>query len=137
MYDEEVVLTFSDWYNDTVSVLFESFFSLTNPTGAEPVPDGALMNDTQNLQFNVQPGKTYFFRMINIGAFAPHYIWFEGHTMQIVEVDGTYTQPTEAEMLYVAPAQRYGVLITMKNDTSTNFAIQGAMDTVCITILNH
>jgi len=130
MYDEEVVLTFSDWYDTLGSTLLKSFLSYTNPTGAEPVPNAALMNDTQNLQFTVKPGKTYFFRMVNMAAFAPQYVWFEGHTMKIIEVDGVYTQPVEVDMIYITPAQRYGVLITMKNDTSANFPIVGCMDTV-------
>jgi iron transport multicopper oxidase len=89
------------------------------------------MNDTQNLKIKVEPGKTYMFRLVNVGAFAPQYFWFENHTMSIVEVDGVYTEPAEASMIYLTPAQRYSVLITMKNDTSTNYAIQGSMDQVC------
>ncbi|KAF1983986.1 multicopper oxidase [Aulographum hederae CBS 113979] len=127
-YDEEIVLTLSDWYHDSMPNLLSSFISVTNPTGAEPVPQAALMNDTQNLTVSVEPGKTYMFRMVNMGAFAAQYVWFEGHTMQIVEVDGIYTEPADAEMLYITAAQRYSVLVTMKNDTSANFAINGAMD---------
>lgn len=112
--------------------MLASFISVTNPTGAEPVPNAALMNDTQNLTISVEPGKTYLFRMINIGAFAGQYIWFEDHTMRIVEVDGVYTDPAEADMIYMTAAQRYSVLITMKNETDTNFAIVGSMDEVCI-----
>ena len=108
------------------------FISFANPTGAEPVPDAALMNDTQNLTTMVQPGKTYMFRIINMGAFAAQYLWFEGHTMQIVEVDGIYTEPAEADMLYITVAQRYSVLITTKNDTTTNYAFVGSMDQVCL-----
>lgn len=87
------------------------------------------MNDTQNLQIPVSPGKTYFLRIVNIAAFAPQYFWIEGHTMRIIEVDGIYHEPAEASQIYVAPAQRYGVLVTMRNDTSANFAISGSMDT--------
>lgn len=130
MYDEDVVLTFSDWYKTIGATLLQSFISYKNPTGAEPIPDVALMNDTQNLQFNVQPGKTYFFRMVNLAAFAPQYVWFEGHNMTIIEVDGVYTEPAETDMIYITPAQRYGVLVTMRNDTSANFPIVGSMDTV-------
>lgn len=129
-FDEEVVLSFSDWYDSETVDILQSFISYKNPTGAEPIPDAALMNDTQNLQFNVQPGKTYYFRMVNLGAFVPQYIWFEGHTMRIIEVDGVYTQPAETQMIYIAPAQRYGVLITMLNSTSANFPIVGSFDTV-------
>lgn len=102
--------------------------SYANPTGAEPVPKSALMNDTQNLDIKVEPSKTYMFRIINMGAFAGQYLWFEGHTMKIVEVDGIYTEAVEADMIYLTAAQRYSVLITTKADASSNFAIVGSMD---------
>jgi len=86
------------------------------------------MNDTQNLQIPVEPNKTYFIRIINMAAFAAQYFWIEGHTFRIIEVDGIYHKPQEAEMIYVTAAQRYGILLTTKNDTSKNFAMVGAMD---------
>ncbi|KAF2203099.1 hypothetical protein GQ43DRAFT_470324 [Delitschia confertaspora ATCC 74209] len=128
LYDEEIVLTFSDWYHDLMNGLINSFLSLSNPGGAEPVPKSALMNDTQNLTVSIQPGKTYLFRMINMGAFTAQYVWFEDHTMQIVEVDGVYTEPMEASMIYMTAAQRYSVLVRAKNDSNANFAIVGSMD---------
>lgn len=127
-YDEELVLTLSDWYHDEMPDLLNGFLSVTNPTGAEPVPKSALMNDTQNATIAVQPGKTYFLRIINIGAFAAQYFWIEGHSFKIIEVDGIYTEPTEADQLYITAAQRYGVLLTTKNSTDENFAIVGSMD---------
>lgn len=130
-YDEELVLTLSDWYHDQMPGLLKWFMSYANPTGAEPVPNTALMNETQNLQILVHPGKTYMFRVINIAAFAAQYLWFEGHIMRIIEVDGIYTEPAEAERIYLTAAQRYSFLITTKNDTSINFPIVGSMDQVC------
>ena len=126
--DEEIVLTLSDWYHDLMPGLLADFISVKNPTGAEPVPQAALMNDTQNLNIRVQPGKTYMIRMINMAAFAAQYIWFANHTMRIIEVDGIYTESTEADMIYITAAQRYSVLLTTKNDTAENFAIVGSMD---------
>lgn len=130
-YDEEIVLTLSDWYHDQMPGLLDFFMSYANPTGAEPVPNSALMNDTQNLTVSVQPGKTYMFRIVNMAAFAAQYLWFEEHTMRIVEVDGIYTEEAEADMIYLTAAQRYSVLITMKNETSKNYAFTGSMDQVC------
>ena len=86
------------------------------------------MNDTQNLQINVEPGKTYLIRFINIAAFAAQYVWIDGHSFRIVEVDGVWTEEAEADLIYVSAAQRYSVLLTTKDDTSSNFAIHGAMD---------
>ncbi|KAL9116382.1 MAG: hypothetical protein Q9187_007095, partial [Circinaria calcarea] len=70
LYDEEIVLTLSDWYHEQMATLIPAFISVTNPTGAEPVPAAALFNDTQDLTVRVGPGKTYMIRMINMAAFA-------------------------------------------------------------------
>jgi iron transport multicopper oxidase len=115
-----------------MQVLIPKFITKANPTGAEPVPQAALFNDTQNLTVSIEPGKTYLFHIVNIGAFAGQYIWFEGHNMTIVEVDGVYTDGAEAQMIYVSAAQRYSVLVTTKNETTTNYAFVGSMDTVRI-----
>jgi len=110
--------------------LISGFMDKSNPTGAEPVPKAALWNETQGLKISVKPGETYLFRVANIGAFAGQYIWMEGHKMQIVEVDGVYTQQAEADMVYLSAAQRCSFLVTMKNDTSANFPMVASMDTV-------
>ncbi|KAH8892032.1 hypothetical protein GQ53DRAFT_746474 [Thozetella sp. PMI_491] len=128
-YSEELVMTVSDWYHDQMPGLISFFISKANPTGAEPVPKAALWNDTQDLKIPVQPGKTYLFRLINMGAFAGQYIWFEGHNMTIVEVDGVYTQQAEASMIYLSAAQRCSFLLTTSNDTSANFPFIASMDT--------
>lgn len=113
-------------------VLAKRFISYLNPTGAEPVPQSALMNDSQNITLAVKPGKTYMVRMVNMAAFAAQYVWFEEHTMKVIEIDGIYTEPMDADMLYLTAAQRVSVLITTKNDTSKNYAFMGSMDQVRI-----
>lgn len=130
MYDEEVVITLSDWYHDMVEGIAPSFLSLYNPTGAEPVPNSFLFNDTMNMSIPVEPHKTYLFRLINTGAFTAQYFYIEDHTFQIVEVDGVYTEPMEASTLYIAVAQRYSVLVTMKNSTERNYGIVTIADQV-------
>jgi iron transport multicopper oxidase len=129
-YDQEIIVTLSDWYHGQVSALLKSFVSVFNPTGAEPVPNSALMNDTTSLNITAKPGQTYLFRFINVGAFATQYVWFEGHDMRIVEVDGVWTNESQADLLYITPAQRYSVLVTMLNDTSKNYPLVSSMDTV-------
>ncbi|KAK8172072.1 putative ferrooxidoreductase Fet3 [Phyllosticta citrichinensis] len=128
-YDKELVVTLSDWYHDEMPGLLKHFISVANPTGAEPVPKSALMNETQNFEIPVEPGKTYLLRLVNIGAFASQYFWIEGHNVTIVEVDGVWTKPAEAKMIYLTSAQRYSVLVTMKNDTTRNYPMVGSMDT--------
>lgn len=129
-YDEEIVLSLSDWYHEQMPALIGKFLSYTNPTGAEPVPQSALLNESQNVTVKVEPGKTYMLRMVNMAAFAAQYIWFEEHEMQVIEVDGIYTEPMKAEMLYLTAAQRVSVLLTTKNATDKNYAFVGSMDQV-------
>lgn len=130
-YDREYYMTLSDWYHDQMPGLLKRFVSVFNPSGAEPVPDSGLINDKLDTTFSVEPGKTYFFRIVNMAAFAAQYLWIEGHNMTIVEVDGIWTQPQEVSMIYVTPAQRYSILVTAKNDTGANFPITTSMDEVC------
>lgn len=124
------MLTLSDWYHDEMRTLIPRFMSKANPTGAEPVPNSALINETQNLAVAVRPGKTYMLRIINMGAFAAQYFWIEGHKLRIVEVDGVYTHPAEADRVYISAAQRVSVLVETKADAGANFAMVASMDTV-------
>lgn len=47
-YDKEVAFTLSDWYHDEMPGLLSKFISVTNPTGAEPVPNSALSKITHS-----------------------------------------------------------------------------------------
>ena len=70
-YDDELVLTFSDWYHDQMPGLISKYLSPTqNPDGGEPEPYSAVFNDVQNAGLQVEPGKTYLVRIISMAAFA-------------------------------------------------------------------
>lgn len=127
-YDEDVILTLLDWYHTNSSTLEKSFLNLYNPTGAEPVPDNLLFNDTFNGTWHVKPNTTYLLRIINLGAFVSQYIYMEGHQFTVVEVDGIRVQPNTTDVLYLTVAQRYTVLITTKADDQKNFAFMQAVD---------
>ena len=131
-YDEEFVVTISDWYHELVEGIAPDFLSVYNPTGAEPIPDAFLFNDTLNSSLPVKPNTTYLIRLINIGAFVAQYFYIEGHNFTIVEIDGVYTEPTEADTLYLGIAQRYSILVTTKNSTDQNFAIVTVADSVLL-----
>jgi iron transport multicopper oxidase len=131
-YDEEFIITLSDWYHEMTEGLASSFMSLYNPTGGEPLPNAFLFNDTLNSSLSVQPNTTYLLRLINTGAFVAQYFYIEDHTFQIVEIDGVYTEPTEADTLYIAIAQRYSILVTTKNTTDKNYPIVTVVDSVLL-----
>jgi iron transport multicopper oxidase len=49
--------------------------------------------------------------------------------MRIVEVDGVYTKPVEADMLYFTAGQRYSILLTIGSEM-TNIPFMASMDEV-------
>lgn len=152
-YDAEFTIVMGDWYHTEHPVLMKQFISIANPGGAEPVPDSAVVYFSQNgsylapiagsnpspvtsaVGFNenatlpFEPGKTYRLRVINMSALAAFFFWIDGHEMRIIEADGTDTQEQLVDMLSVSAAQRYSVLVTARNDTSSNWAIHANMDT--------
>ncbi|GAM82221.1 hypothetical protein ANO11243_002000 [Dothideomycetidae sp. 11243] len=129
---EEFTFTISDWYHKMTEGISADFLSIYNPTGAEPIPDAFLFNDTLNTKLAVEPNTTYMMRIINTGAFAAQYFYIEDHDFQIIEVDGVYTEPTTANVLYVAVAQRYAILVTTKSTTDKNFGIVTVCDSVLL-----
>lgn len=131
-YSEEFTITISDWYHEMDEQLAESFLSVYNPTGAEPIPSSFLLNDTLNTSIPVQPNSTYHIRLINIGAFVGQYFYIEDHSFTIVEVDGVYTEPTEASLIYIGVAQRYSILVTTKDTTDKNYAIVTVADSTLL-----
>jgi iron transport multicopper oxidase len=116
-------LSLTDLYHVEAPYLVNYFLSANNYNGAEPVPDAALINEGQNAKFNITPGKTYMFHVVNMGALAGQFLQFDQHNMTIIEADGVYTQPYQVSQIFVAVAQRYTVLITAKSSNCQNFAI--------------
>jgi iron transport multicopper oxidase len=127
-YDEELVLTTSDWYHDQVPVLISSFLDPSNTNFFPPFPDSLLLNDSQNVTFNFDAGKTYKINIISMAAFASTLLQFDSHTMRIIGVDGTYIQEHDAYQIRVSPAQRYTVLLNAQPTTRRNYAFLASLD---------
>lgn len=134
-YDEDVILQLGEWYHDTTDVLNPKFMSVYNPTGAEPIPQNLIMNNTRNMTWEVKPDTTYLLRVINTGGFVSQYFWIEDHEFDVVEVDGIYTEKNTTDMIYITTAQRYTLLLHTKNDTSRNYAIMTKFDDTMLDLL--
>ncbi|AMD20886.1 HDR144Wp [Eremothecium sinecaudum] len=133
-YDEETALELSDWYHRSTKEIIPEFLSLYNPTGAEPVPQSLIMNNTRELKWHVKPNTTYLLRVANTGGFVSQYFWIEDHDLEVVEVDGVYVERNVTNMIYITSAQRYSMLVRTKSDTSKNFAIMQAFDRMMLDV---
>ena len=134
-YDKEEVLELAEWYHKDIDTLTKKFMNVYNPTGAEPIPQNLILNNTMNLTWAVEPDTTYLLRFINTGGFVSQYVWIEDHDFEVVEVDGVYVEPYTASMLYITVAQRYTVLLKTKNSTNKNYAIMQKFDDTMLDVI--
>ena len=133
-FDEELTLTFSDWYHEQMPDLIYNYQSYSGEAAdGTPTPTGgSLINSGKNVSIPVKPNKTYYVHIICPSSYQGIAWIFDGHPMTVVEVDGIYVDPVSVgylgNMTRIAPGQRWGVLIQTKNDTSKNYAIWDSMD---------
>lgn len=135
-YDKDLVIQLSDLYRQPYYDVSDAFLSRYNPTGAEPIPQNILFNNTLNGTLDFKPGETYLLRFINSGLFVSQYISIESHDMVIVEVDGVYVKPNTTDLIYVATGQRISVLVNAKEkDPGRNFALTQIMDELMLDVV--
>ncbi|CCK70564.1 ferroxidase FET5 KNAG_0E03050 [Huiozyma naganishii CBS 8797] len=127
-FDEDITITVSDLYYKNYLDTTKEFMSRYNPTGAEPIPQSLLFNDSFHGELNFQPGKKYMLRFVNTGLFVSQYITLEDHIFTIVEVDGTYVTPTTTNVLYISSGQRMAVLVEAKETATKNYALMQIID---------
>lgn len=58
---------------------------------------------------------------------AMFHFWIDGHDMRVIEVDGVDVQEYPLEQITLSAAQRVSVLVTARNDTSSNWLIHADM----------
>lgn len=134
-FDVDVPLRISDYYHDESSDIMKKFKARYNPTGAEPIPQNSLFNETRNATWEVIPDTTYYLRIVNMGMFVSQYLYIEDHTFTIVEIDGVYVEPVEVDSLVVAVAQRYGVLVKTKKHSTGIFRFVNVMNQDMLDVL--
>ncbi|KAH8824577.1 laccase [Flagelloscypha sp. PMI_526] len=132
--DANTVITLSDWYHLPTSVIEETYLhgGSGNP---EPVPDSGLINGVGRYnggpaipwaRINVQAGKRYRFRLINIAGYSHFTFGIQGHRLTIIEVDGISHQPLTVDQLNIFTAQRYSVVLNA-NQPVGNYWIDAPM----------
>uniref|UniRef100_A0A8I7BJW3 L-ascorbate oxidase homolog n=1 Tax=Hordeum vulgare subsp. vulgare TaxID=112509 RepID=A0A8I7BJW3_HORVV len=79
-----------------------------------PFPDGLLINGQgwNGNRFTVDQGKTYRFRVSNVGISTSVNIRIQGHSLLLVEVEGSHTMQNTYSSLDVHLGQSYSFLVT-------------------------
>ncbi|GER42377.1 SKU5 similar 5 [Striga asiatica] len=87
-------------------------------------PDGVLINgQSKDSKFIVKQGKTYRFRIMNVGVKNTLNFRIQNHRMKLVEVEGTHTVQNEYDSLDVHVGQSYSVLVTADQTPDISYHI--------------
>ncbi|GJZ89770.1 L-ascorbate oxidase [Tanacetum coccineum] len=101
-------LLIGDWYKSNhkgLQAYLESGRSLT-------FPDGILVNGQTGTTFSGDQGKTYMFRISNVGLSTSFNFRIQGHKMKLVEVEGSNVAQNIYDSLDVHVGQSISVLVT-------------------------
>ncbi|MQL70971.1 hypothetical protein Taro_003282 [Colocasia esculenta] len=106
----DFTLLVGDWYKTDHKALRQSLDAGT----ALPFPDGLLINGRpQYSTFSGDQGKTYMFRISNVGLSTSVNFRIQGHRMKVVEVEGSHVIQNSYDSLDVHVGQSLAVLVTL------------------------
>jgi L-ascorbate oxidase len=113
--EDDYTVIIGDWYTKSHTVL-KKFLDSGRSLGR---PDGVLINgksskgkDKNKPLFTMKPGKTYRYRICNLGMKTSLNFRIQGHTMKLVEMEGSHTVQNVYDSLDVHVGQCYSVLVT-------------------------
>ncbi|WFD28765.1 L-ascorbate oxidase [Malassezia nana] len=133
-WDEEITVALGDHFHKFGPINL-GFYVSRWLQKAEPVPENALINgkniftchhsrlndvpcpagDADQVgeysTFSLRPDQAYRLRLVNVGALADITFSVDGHTMTVIEADGTLVKPVRVHRIPIAPGQRYSVIL--------------------------
>ncbi|GKU85905.1 hypothetical protein SLEP1_g507 [Rubroshorea leprosula] len=131
--DGDVHIFIGDWYSKSHKELRKDV-----ENGADlGVPDGILINGFGPYRYdqalipdgityqiiNVEPGKTYRFRVHNVGISTSLNFRIQNHNLLLVETEGSYTAQQNYSNMDIHVGQSYSFLVTMDQNASTDYYI--------------
>ncbi|XP_008787012.2 monocopper oxidase-like protein SKU5 [Phoenix dactylifera] len=131
--DGDITLFIGDWYIRNHTDLRKAL----NEGKDLGMPDGVLMNGKGPYRYNktlvpagidyesinVHPGKTYRFRVHNVGISTSLNFRIQNHNMLLVETEGSYTVQQNYTNLDIHVGQSYSFLVTMDQNASSDYYI--------------
>ncbi|KAJ1419100.1 Multicopper oxidase, type 1 [Sesbania bispinosa] len=104
--DGDFTLLIGDWYKTSHKILSQSLDSGKSLA----FPDGLLINGQAHSTFSANQGKTYMFRISNVGLSTSINFRIQGHKLKLVEVEGSHTIQNLYDSLDVHVGQSVAVL---------------------------
>ncbi|KAJ6990165.1 L-ascorbate oxidase [Populus alba x Populus x berolinensis] len=117
--DGDFTLLIGDWYKTSHKTLQ----AYLDSGRALPFPDGVLINGQTYSTFSGDQGKTYMFRISNVGMSTSLNFRIQGHSMKLVEVEGSHTVQNIYDSLDVHVGQSVAVLVTLNQGPKDYYII--------------
>ncbi|OAY62933.1 Monocopper oxidase-like protein SKU5 [Ananas comosus] len=131
--DGDFTLFIGDWYTKNHTDLRK----MLDDGKDLGMPNGVLMNGKGPYRYNdslvpagidyetinVEPGKTYRFRVHNVGVSTSLNFRIQDHNLLLVETEGSYTNQQNYSNLDIHVGQSYSFLVTMDQNASSDYYI--------------
>ncbi|EEF38961.1 multicopper oxidase, putative [Ricinus communis] len=113
--EDDYTVIVNDWYTKSHTSLrksLDSGVSIGRPEGVLINGKTAKGNGKDKPLFTMKPGKTYKYRICNAGLKTSINFRIQGHTMKLVEMEGSHVVQNIYESLDVHVGQCFSVLVT-------------------------
>lgn len=113
---DEFAVLLGDWYNKghkTLKRILDSGRTIGLPDGIQINGNSGKVGDTVTKPLaTMEPGKTYRYRLCNVGLRTSVNFRFQGHSMKLVEMEGSHTVQNAYDSLDLHVGQCLSVLVT-------------------------
>ncbi|KAK3443450.1 L-ascorbate oxidase homolog [Eucalyptus grandis] len=124
--EDDYTVLIGDWYSKSHTTLHK-FLDSGRALGR---PDGVLINGKSSKSkgkeeplFTMKPGKTYKYRICNVGLKNSLNFRIQGHPMKLVEMEGSHTIQNSYDSLDVHVGQCFAVLVTADKEPKDYYMV--------------
>ncbi|KAL9272577.1 L-ascorbate oxidase-like protein [Drosera capensis] len=125
--EDDYTVLIGDWYKKGHTALrkqLDSGKSLGKPNGVlMNGRQGKVGDDSVEPLFVMEPGKTYRYRICNVGLRNSLNFRIQGHNMKLVEFEGSHTQQALYGSLDIHLGQCYSVLVTADQEPKDYYMV--------------
>nr|GMC96173.1 L-ascorbate oxidase homolog [Ipomoea batatas]GME14483.1 L-ascorbate oxidase homolog [Ipomoea batatas]GME21290.1 L-ascorbate oxidase homolog [Ipomoea batatas] len=123
---DEFNVFISDWYNKghkTLKKILDSGRTIAKPDGVVINGKHGKVGDKIDPLFTMEGGKTYRYRVCNVGMRTSVNFRFQGHAMTLVEMEGSHTIQNVYDSLDLHVGQCLSVLVTADKEPKDYYLV--------------
>lgn len=124
--EDEYWVLMGDWYSKSHTILkkfLDSGRSIGRPNGVLINGKTAKGDGSDEPLYTMKPGKTYKYRICNVGLKDSLNLRIQGHPMKLVEMEGSHVVQNTYDSLDVHVGQCFTVLITADKDPKDYYMV--------------